>query len=188
MTIYGCRYLTGARVLDTHIYQAGSYPFDLIAPITVIWRPMIAPPATADAPAPSEPVTSGKKQKKNKKGKGKAPDEGPKSSKPEDAPRTVWIRSHPSVFDDVFSALQACTSRILDVARQNGRRVEVELADLRGAVNVFEVMGPKANQVIKGALSLVADDERADLQKVRLTETQYYSDTSSDNFTSSGRR
>jgi ribonuclease P/MRP protein subunit POP1 len=43
---------------------------------------------------------------------------------------------------------------------------KVEIADLRGSVNTFEIMGTKASQVIKGALSSVGDDDRQEFKKV----------------------
>lgn len=184
------RFLTGARVLNTHIYKPGSYPFDLISPITIIWRPIIedeeSTTATQKPIVQPEPGLSKQTQKKDKKGKGKPKNvNAPKHRLPDDTPRIVWIRSHPSVFDDVFSALQISASTIVDVAKNHGRQgVEIELADLRGAVNVFEIMGDKANQVLKGALSLVPDDKRTDLKKVSLIGSHY--NAWSHSFASSG--
>ncbi len=39
------------------------------------------------------------------------------------------------------------------------------MADLREHLNVYEIMGPKASQIIKGALKPV-DDKREDFRKV----------------------
>lgn len=41
------------------------------------------------------------------------------------------------------------------------------MADLREHFNVFEIMGPKSSQVIKGALRPV-DDQRGEFRKVCL--------------------
>lgn len=51
-------------------------------------------------------------------------------------------------------------------APPNDPVVQVEIADLRECLNVFEIMGAKSSQVIKGALRPVADDKRQELKKV----------------------
>lgn len=182
-------YLTGARILETHLYKPQTYPFDLIAPITIIWKPICQSPdpnppsdsASADAAIQnptdlSETVNSRKNSGKGK-GKGKATDpcvlEKATSSAPDsNISRTVWIRSHPSIYNEVFSALQSSASLTLDIVKHssNGdesQSVEIELASLRGQINVFEIMGPKSNQVIKGALTPVAEDKREEFKKVQ---------------------
>jgi len=40
------------------------------------------------------------------------------------------------------------------------------MADLRGYVNTFDIMGPKSSQVLKGALRLVGGEDRALVQQV----------------------
>jgi ribonuclease P/MRP protein subunit POP1 len=72
------------------------------------------------------------------------------------------------VFDDIFAALRGSASLVLQAEKQRHKDVhaEVEIADLRGSVNTFEIMGPKASQVIKGALSSVGDDDRQEFKKV----------------------
>jgi ribonuclease P/MRP protein subunit POP1 len=134
------RFSVGSRALETHIHKPGSYPFDLIAPITVIWKPL----------APISPLA------------GTKPDS--------DTSRVVWLRSHPSVFDEVFSSVQAAASLTLDATKRNmgeeQRDIDVEIADLRGHINVFEIMGPKSSQVLKGALNPVPQDQRKDFTQV----------------------
>lgn len=176
------RYLTGARVLNTHIYKPGSYPFDLIAPITVMWRP--SPPVTNDSVPPKEPglaaasqPAQGTASTSKPKRKGKEKEQVAESSPPSaaDSPRTVWIFSHPGPYIDVFAALGTSASLAIDAQRQSNasvpetNTVEVEIADLREHVNVFEIMGPRANQIIKGALTPVVDDEREEFKKVRFS-------------------
>ncbi|KII86967.1 hypothetical protein PLICRDRAFT_276152 [Plicaturopsis crispa FD-325 SS-3] len=181
------RYLTGARVLNTHIYKPGSYPFDLIAPITVMWRP--SPPVTNDSVPPKEPglaaasqPAQGTASTSKPKRKGKEKEQVAESSPPSaaDSPRTVWIFSHPGPYIDVFAALGTSASLAIDAQRQSNasvpetNTVEVEIADLREHVNVFEIMGPRANQIIKGALTPVVDDEREEFKKfwAALTDLQ----------------
>ena len=166
------RFLVGSRALETHIYKPGSYPFDLIAPISVIWLPLACvstsaedhPSGKAQASKDSGPRSQRKAGKHKGKGKEKDVDS---NSEPA---RKVWLRSHPSVYNEVFSSLQTAASSLLDVLKRNMREdekhVDVELADLRGQVNVFEIMGPKSSQVLKGALSPVPQDQRPELNRV----------------------
>ncbi|KDQ62383.1 hypothetical protein JAAARDRAFT_121761 [Jaapia argillacea MUCL 33604] len=129
------RYLTGARVLETHFYEYEKYPFDLIAPITVM--------------AQEAPNLQGKEQDGNPH-------------------RTIWIRSHPAVFDQLFATLQTAASATLDAhkkKRGEEPEVSIELADLREHVNVFEIMGPRSSQVIKGVLKVVKEEKREEVKK-----------------------
>ena len=155
------RFLSGARIAETHIYKPGSYPFDLIAPVLVVWKPTVSARDDASLCIPTDSVSSINSSEFGT---------DCKKSAPEDSPRTAWIRVHPAAFDDVYLALQAAASTTLyerRIARGNAYpKEEVELADLRGELNVFEIMGPKASQVIKGALHPVKDDEREDFKKV----------------------
>lgn len=166
-------------MLDTHIHKPGSYPFDLIAPITVMWKPL-QPPVSNDSDltenqsAPQGTTSSLKKGKNKGKGKAKATKANPSSAlTPPVAPsaRIVWIRAHPAVFDEVFSTFQASASSILETLKRpsdpvESQSTEIEIADLRETINVFEIMGPKSNQVLKGALSPVGEDKREEFKKV----------------------
>ncbi|KIK69651.1 hypothetical protein GYMLUDRAFT_212368 [Collybiopsis luxurians FD-317 M1] len=131
------RFTSGARVSKTFIYEPNAYPHGLICPIHVMWR----------ARLPVNPVMS-----KSQKGKGK--EKQAQSDSLKDL-RTVWIRFHPCVFSEVFSALRTSISYVLEVSRKQGSEVEIELADIRGDIGIFEIMGPKSNQVLRGALSPV---------------------------------
>jgi ribonuclease P/MRP protein subunit POP1 len=200
--MYFTRFLTGSRVLETHIYKHLSYPFDLIAPITVMWNPQLPqvdpPPLKApskdQASTADEGLAGGSKRKK-KKGKGKGKGKGKETEQaqlpeadtdplPSDMKlsRAVWIRIHPAVFDDVLATLQTASSFALrtvkrDLKLQEDKTFEVEIVDLRGQLNVFEIMGPKSSQVIQGALVPV-DDQREEFKKVRSPDPipRYYSD------------
>jgi ribonuclease P/MRP protein subunit POP1 len=130
------------------MYKPNAYPFDLISPATIIWRP---PPSPT---LPNPPVAS-------KKGKEK---EVP-AIDTSNTTRTIWIRSHPSVFDNIFQSLKDCISETLSAVPGEAEE-EIELSDLRDSVNAFDVMGPKASQVIKGALRLVKGEDREELKKV----------------------
>ena len=182
------RFLTGSRFLETHFYKPLSYPFDLVAPITVMWKPPDDPLPNAEAaptlaPMGGGPANGSKRKKKNKgKGKGKDKDKEIKQVQISEADvntlppdmnvfRTVWIRIHPAAFDDILAALQTASSLALQTIRrdlklQTDKVFEVEIADLRGQLNAFEIMGPKSSQVIKGALVPVGDDQREEFKKV----------------------
>ncbi|KAJ7780582.1 NUC188 domain-containing protein [Mycena maculata] len=166
------RFLPGARTLDTHIYEPDHYPFGLIGPASIFWRPIPAPskPQTLDVPQdPTQGPTTG--SQKRGKGKGKGKDSAAPPSDPDIVLRTVWIRTHPATSEKVFEVLRTSASLALDAARKaapdgtQNDELGVELEDLSGQINAFEIMGPKSNQVLKGALSPVSQDPREDFNK-----------------------
>jgi ribonuclease P/MRP protein subunit POP1 len=115
----------------------------------VIWKPQAQPT--------TQPI--------DKKGKGKATNE---ISSPSDT-RSVWVRFHPSVFMEVFEILKEAASRTLqNYKEQNGDMPEavLELINMQGLLNVFEIMGPKASQVIKGVLTPVNTGKRPTFAEV----------------------
>lgn len=152
--------MSGARVLETNLYRPRSYPFDLIAPVTIMWRPLAV--GNTLAPTNTSPAEGSSKRKRKRKSN------VPANTAQQSPTRVVWVRSHPAVFDDIFAALQGSASLVLEAEKQRHKDMyaEVEIADLRGSVNAFEIMGPKASQVIKGALSSVVDDDRQEFKKV----------------------
>ncbi|KAJ3814661.1 POP1-domain-containing protein [Lentinula aff. lateritia] len=147
------RYTSGARVCKTHIYAPNRYPLGLICPITVMWksRPSIM----------SKPLEEASKSKKGK-GKDKQKEIPPEAS---DNVRVLWISFHPSMYDEVFFALRTSTSQTLEAAGSQGVTVDVELIDIRGEVGIFEIMGPKSNQVLRGSLSPVMAQASDDFKK-----------------------
>ncbi|KAJ7670280.1 NUC188 domain-containing protein [Mycena rosella] len=161
------RYLPGARTLDTYIYEPGYYPFGLIGPATIFWRPL----PTSQVPSTVPQDISAPGSQKSGKGKGKGKAKAPENSDPDALHRTVWVRIHPATSETVFAALRTSASLALDAARKAaapGTQIDeigVELEDLSGQLNAFEIMGPKANQVLKGALSPVSQDSRDDFNK-----------------------
>jgi ribonuclease P/MRP protein subunit POP1 len=140
------RLTSGSRTHETHIYEPGKYPFGLICPISIIWKPV------------SECV-------KGKESGSSTPTSAPGSS----LERTVWIRFHPTVHSQVISALQTAGSQYLAKKKAEGNEgVQLEICDLKDQINVFEIMGPQASQVIRGALSAVPGDSRPEFRQVRL--------------------
>ena len=143
---------------ETHVYGFNKYPYGLIGPATIIWHADTLEPNMSQAPA----ITRGAKAR----GKGKGKEKAASADNPQQRTRIVWIRVHPSITQNVHEALRVSTSFALEAVKQAGRIAAVEIADLREHFNVFEIMGPKASQVIKGALKPV-DDKREDFKKVR---------------------
>jgi len=163
----------GSRVLETHIYKPGSYPFDLIAPITIIWKPNSPAPCPGSEKDSQEPVDVLQKptqteilappETKPKPRSGKEKEQLPDP----EPPRIVWIRSHPAVFEDVFASIQTAASLTVEAFKKSkDEEVEIKLSDLRGQVNVFEIMGPKSSQVIKGVMTPVKENRSEDFKKV----------------------
>ncbi|TFK52515.1 POP1-domain-containing protein [Heliocybe sulcata] len=163
------RYTTGARVLETHAYEPGTFPYDLLGPVMVMWRPPISNAAntrTTDA-SDIDPIQG------RGKGKGKAKTQEPTQTGP--LLRTAWVRCHPSIFENVHSALISSASSVLDAHKKAGSNDrEIRIHDLREHVNVFEIIGPKSSQVIKGALRPVNEDKRDEFKKfwTSLTDLQ----------------
>ncbi|PCH40247.1 POP1-domain-containing protein [Wolfiporia cocos MD-104 SS10] len=145
------RFLAGSRTCETHIYAHNAYPFDLIGPATVIWEPR-AP----DSGYSAAQTMVGSKRKQKGKGKNTGHSEAPSLT------RKVWIRVHPAVTTEVFHTLHTAASFALDAAKKAAGgefKADVEVADLRENVNVYEIMGPKSSQVIKGALKPLCNSE-----------------------------
>lgn len=142
-------FLTGSRIFETHLYEHTSFPFNLIGPVSVIWRPEVSSEATAQTTS-----TKGKEKEKVLP----------------PATRAVWVKIHPDHFDTAFLALKTSITHYLIAARRaaaGALAIEVEIADLRNKINIFEIMGPKANQVLKGSLSPVSQDKRQTFTDVR---------------------
>ena len=141
------RNTVGSRSIETHLYKPGTYPFDLIAPITILWQPLSAQ---------TSETTQGQ-------GNGQQRDA-------KDVIRTVWLMFHPAVYDDVSAALQQAAPLALDSAKRQKTteniEYEIEIADLRGHFNIFELVGPRSNQVLKGVLKPVLQDSREPFTQV----------------------
>lgn len=164
------RFVTGARACDTHFYKRGSYPLDLLTPVTIIWQPVNAP-AVRSSETEDADKTEGSGPSKSRKRKGKSKEKGdanPSTSTPPN--RLLWIKVHPSMFHEVYVELRDAASFALETVKKSAQAGEpeltVEMADLRNKLNVFELMGPKSSQVIRGALKPVIEDKREELNKV----------------------
>lgn len=83
--------------------------------------------------------------------------------------RTIWLRFHPSIQLEVFDTLKQAASQTLVKYKMDSndfQEATLEIADLTTRINVFEIMGPKSSQVIKGALSPVASENRKEFLNV----------------------
>ena len=188
------RYTLGSRIHETHLYTPGSFPFGLIAPVTIIWKSLsvMTPediPNTADVPAgDAQP-----KSKKGRRGKRKEKEISiePVAKPGPDAHRTLWIRFHPSTWQEVWDAVRKSASIVLngvhqerkervaqagldvvhEVSNGEGKSLEVEesidLVDLRSHINCFELMGPRSSQVIRGTMTMINGDDRPIFHQVR---------------------
>ncbi len=136
-----------------------------------MWRPFTrGKPEAAEEPEETSTEPTQAKRRRKGKGKEKATEETDILLNDETL-RVVWIRSHPATHDEVFNALQTAASSVLDEINKESTSdqvVDVEIADLRGKVNVFEIMGPKSSQVLKGALQPIASDDRTSFKEVWL--------------------
>ena len=83
------------------------------------------------------------------------------------SPRTVWVVCHPSIFESAFRSLSISSSFAIEASGSDDKgRHKVEVVDLRGKFNIFELMGPKSSQVIKGALVPILDDGCEEINQV----------------------
>lgn len=135
--------------------------------MTVIWQPVTQTTGkrdTEDSEQGEEPTVPKPKHKRRGKGKKKAQDTADTSPQ-----RKVWVRVHPSAVHVAHQTLRTAASYALEAVRTaepNRGEVAVEIADLREHVNVFEIMGPKSSQVIKGALKPTKENVGEEFLKV----------------------
>ncbi|EIW81399.1 POP1-domain-containing protein [Coniophora puteana RWD-64-598 SS2] len=155
---------SGSRTVDTHMYKHAAYPLDLIGPVTIIWKPLSTSPASS-----ADLEESSKKQKQKQKGKQKQASNTVSSASTSSSPRIVWMWCHPAVYQDVFDALHKAGEHVVQAANARGivegAHWQVQISNISDSVNVFEIMGPKSSQVIKGALALAGDEDRDEFKK-----------------------
>ncbi|KAG9045755.1 hypothetical protein FS837_005712 [Tulasnella sp. UAMH 9824] len=65
------------------------------------------------------------------------------------ATRVVWLHVHPSVFLEVHRTVRTAASDVSDTSHQVS---QIEITDLRDSINAYEIVGPRASQVLTGAL------------------------------------
>lgn len=72
----------------------------------------------------------------------------------------VWLRLHPSIHDAVWSELKLAVVR-------DGTVEALQVRDLRGELDSFELTGPRSGQVLARVLRVVRS-ENAETKQVRL--------------------
>lgn len=76
------------------------------------------------------------------------------------------------MFESAFRSLVISSSFAVEASESDKiKEHKVQVLDLRGRFNFFELMGPKSSQVIKGALDLVFDGKTEELSRVSLAPT-----------------
>jgi ribonuclease P/MRP protein subunit POP1 len=131
------RYINGSRVCETELFDDAAYPLDFIAPVQVLWQTQVS--SSKNQPKSSEVSI-----------KGDDPVVG--------QARVAWLRVHPAAYEKSSKALTAAAMAVLESEKQSGHpSIEIEIADLRGQFNSFNLTGPKSSQVIWGALSPVKE-------------------------------
>lgn len=73
--------------------------------------------------------------------------------------RRIWIRIHSSIFEQVFSALKAVSGNILAEESLSKRGKALQIRDLRGELESFEIMGPKSGEVLRRVLRLCKSEK-----------------------------
>lgn len=131
----GSRYETGGRMAELTLHRYREWPGGMIGPAEIFWRPQSLG-STADF-----------------KGKRKRTAADASTSLPK---RQIWIRVHPSILNETHSTL---VKAITSFYQQRDRSVipsksSLELRDLRGEFNSFEITGPKAIQVMGSVLDV----------------------------------
>lgn len=123
---------------EVTLHRYREWPAGMIGPAEILWRPQ----ATG--------TTSDRKGKR--KQVGNPVDDASK--------RYLWISIHPSIFDETYKTLVKAISSYYQRpdARSADRGVGVEMKDLRGTMNSFEIMGPRSVQILEGILDPCRSD------------------------------
>lgn len=68
--------------------------------------------------------------------------------------RRLWMRVHPSIFDDVLKALHEAAKERASEAGSSSTGPSLNIRNLRDDIESFEIMGPLAGKVIQRALHM----------------------------------
>lgn len=131
----GSRYESGGRMAEVTLHRFREWPAGMIGPAEILWRPQ-ATSSTGDR-------------------KGKRKQVGDPADKQGKDVRQIWIRLHPSIFDETYATLVKAITSLYQ--RENAHSAEgngVELRDLRGSINCFELTGPRALQILESVLDV----------------------------------
>lgn len=117
------------------------------------------------------------------------------AAKPDpDTRRTLWIRVHPSAWQEVWDTVKEVAGLTLDKIHKEGgsngnenlggkgkqpeqspleHEDSIELIDLRSQINCFELMGPRSSQVLVSAMNVVNGDDRPIFKQVRYSSLRH---------------
>lgn len=117
---------------EVTLHRYREWPAGMIGPAEILWQP--------------RPTSNTGDRKGKRKQVGNPVEDACK--------RHLWIRIHPSIFDETYKTLVKAISSYYQRpdARSADRGVGVEMKDLRGAMNSFEIMGPRSMQILEGIL------------------------------------
>lgn len=75
--------------------------------------------------------------------------------------RTVWVRLHPAMFDQVWQELKIASAQPVAGGSSSSHNVAAPLhiRDLRGEVDSFELTGPTAGRVLRRVLRVCHDED-----------------------------
>ncbi|KAJ9109900.1 hypothetical protein QFC19_001880 [Naganishia cerealis] len=155
----GSRYETGGRMAQFTLHRHREWPGGMIGPAELLWRPQALV---------TSPVNGNNKRKRESK--------TDVSDNPASNTRQLWIRVHPSIVDETYGTfVKAITSFYQQKDRQSTARTSsLEIRDLRGEINSFEITGPKAIQVIGGVLDICRSEippKKAFIRHLKYAET-----------------
>jgi ribonuclease P/MRP protein subunit POP1 len=86
----------------------------------------------------------------------------------------VWLFTHPAGYERASAALTKATISILEIEKKQGiDGAQVEIADLRGHFNMFDLMGPKSSQVIRGAFTLEKNQNESVQRQVKFSNSVF---------------
>ncbi|WVW84177.1 hypothetical protein I302_106207 [Kwoniella bestiolae CBS 10118] len=71
--------------------------------------------------------------------------------------KRVWLRLHPSIFNETWNALKMATSQLQQSESSSIRTLQIR--DLRGDINSIDLIGPKAGKVLRRILRLCKDEK-----------------------------
>jgi ribonuclease P/MRP protein subunit POP1 len=111
------RYESGARMAHGSLYAKQSFPYGLLGPVDVLWRPA------------EKHINT----------------------------RTVWLRIHPSIYQQAFELLNALIRKpdnIASSSSSNPRQTSIEINEVGSELDSFEIMGPTAARILRRILRL----------------------------------
>ncbi|WVF71156.1 hypothetical protein IAT40_005954 [Kwoniella sp. CBS 6097] len=135
----GTKYEDGSRVAKVTLYHFDTFPTGLIGPAEIIWHSQ--DPQTL----PTQPSTS--------------------TSTSTTGPKRLWIRIHPSIFDEAWDTLKhAVTQLRQERAGSSSSRGTIafstlQIRDLRGELNSLDIVGPKAGKTLRRVLRVCRSEQ-----------------------------